>query len=34
MVLYPEDEAYLLEPPVLTHYEVPMVALPTGRETS
>jgi hypothetical protein len=34
MVLYPEDQAYLLGTPELTHYDVPMFALPTPPEPS
>ncbi len=34
MVLYPQDEAYLLEPPALTHFEAPMFAVPNSDPTS
>jgi len=32
MVLYPEDEAYLLEPPTLRHHDVHSFATPTREE--
>lgn len=34
MVLYPEDEAYLLQPPHLVHHDVPSLAVPTQLDTS
>jgi hypothetical protein len=34
MVLYPEDEHYLLEPPTLVHHQVTSFAVPTAEETS
>lgn len=34
MVLYPEDEEYLLGTPELTHYDVPLFSVPAPPEPS
>jgi len=33
MVLYPEDQEFLLEPPTLVHHQVHSFSAPDARET-